>query len=63
MDYIRRYRLSSELINVLERDLKPYLPKHRRSGGLTNRLKVSSLQTIPTYNRNWHILVVTPILR
>lgn len=40
IDFIRRYRLSGELINKLEDDLRPYLPVHRRSGGLTNRLKV-----------------------
>lgn len=40
IDFIRHYRLSEELINILEDDLTPYLPACRRSGGLSNRLKV-----------------------
>ncbi|XP_052747820.1 putative nuclease HARBI1 [Galleria mellonella] len=40
VDYIRHYRLSEDLINMLESELAPYMPVCRRSGGLSLRLKI-----------------------
>lgn len=39
-DFIHIYRLSEDLINLLENDLTPYMRLRARSSGLTKRLKV-----------------------
>lgn len=39
-DFIHIYRLSEDLINILEDDLSPYMRPRLRSSGLTKRLKV-----------------------
>lgn len=39
-DFIHIYRLSEDLINILESDLTPYMHPRVRSSGLTKRLKV-----------------------
>lgn len=40
IDFIHIYRLSEDLINILENDLTPYMRQRVRSTGLTKRLKV-----------------------
>lgn len=39
-DFIHSYRLSEDLINILENELTPYLRPRIRSSVLTTRLKV-----------------------
>lgn len=43
-EFIHIYRLSEDLINLLENDVTPYMRLRVRSSGLTNRLKVCLLR-------------------
>lgn len=42
-DFIHIYRLSEDLINILESDLTPFMPAQVRASALTNRLKVGTM--------------------
>lgn len=55
-EFIHIYRLSEDLINLLENDVTPYMRMQVRSSGLTNRLKVCLIRLISflRYDGNIH---------
>lgn len=49
-EFIAKYRLSEDLLNILIEDISTHLPNHRRISGLTNKLKVRSCSAV--FNKN-----------